>query len=113
MNLNVIFVSVTPKDEALPPVARVAQVYNRFLSTEIEQGPGNLAKRRFVAGSGYDGETLFYDPVRPGAYFVRLCSTGRRVNRFMLREVRVADKIDVVYRFPQTMLADWLCLSKI
>jgi hypothetical protein len=107
-----IFLSVTPKDEALPPPQRVSSVYKKFLNPEIEGGPSNLAMRRFTAGSGYDGEVLVYDPLNPGGYFVRCAPQAVGTPASCLREIRVQDRIDVVYRFPQTLLPDWTLLEQ-
>lgn len=109
---TLIFLSITPKDEALPPPARVSQVYKRFLHGDIEGGPSNLALRRFKSGSGYDGETLVYDPLNPGGYFARCTPQAVGQPASCLREMRVRDKIDIVYRFPQTLLADWTLLER-
>jgi hypothetical protein len=109
---TLIFLSVTPKDEALPPPQRVSSVYKKFLTAEIESGPSNLAMRRFTNGSGYDGEVLVYDPLNPGGYFVRCAPQAVGQPASCLREIRVKDQIDVVYRFPQTLLADWTLLEQ-
>lgn len=107
-----IFLSITPKDEALAPPMRVSSVYKKFLKGEIESGPSNLAVRRFTAGSGYDGEALVYDPLNPGGYFVRCAAQAVGQPASCLREIRVQNKIDVVYRFPQTLLPDWTLLER-
>jgi hypothetical protein len=109
---TLIFLSVTPKDEALPPPQRVSSVYKKFLNAEIEGGPSNLAMRRFTTGSGYDGEVLVYDPLNPGGYFVRCAPQAAGQPASCLREIRVQDKIDIVYRFPQTLLPDWTLLEQ-
>lgn len=107
-----VFISITPKDEALPPPQRVSSVYKRLLSPEIESGPSNLAMRRFRSGSGYDGETLVYDPQNPGGYFARCAPQAVGQPASCLREIRINEKIDVVIRFPQTLLADWTLLER-
>jgi hypothetical protein len=109
---TLIFISVTPKDEALPPPQRVSSVYKKFLNAEIQAGPSSLAMRRFTNGSGYDGEVLVYDPLNPGGYFVRCAPQAVGQPASCLREIRVRDKIDVVYRFPQTLLPDWSLLEQ-
>ena len=109
---TLIFVSITPKDEALAPPLRVSSVYKRFLTSEIDSGPSNLAMRKFKDNTGYDDETLVYDPQNPGGYFVRCAPQAEGQPPMCIREIRIADKIDVVYRFPQTLLADWTLLEQ-
>ncbi len=109
---TLIFLSIAPKDSALPPPQRVSSVYKKFLGRDIESGPSNLAVRRFTSGSGYDGEALVYDPQNPGGYFVRCAAQAVGQPASCLREIRIQDKIDVVYRFPQTLLPEWTLLEQ-
>lgn len=104
---SLIFLSITPKDEALDPERRFSGIYQRFLETDLRTAPSGLAARRFVAGSGYDGEELFYDPARPASYFVRCAGPTGDAPATCLREMRLAGKLDVVYRFPRPLLGDW------
>ncbi len=109
---TLIFLSITPKDDALAPPQRVSSVYKKFLNPQIESGPSNLAMRRFTANSGYDSEVLVYDPLNPGGYFVRCAPQAVGQPASCLREIRVKDKIDIVYRFPQNLLPDWTLLEQ-
>jgi hypothetical protein len=103
---SLVFLSLQPRDEALDPARRMAQIYMRFLSTEIHAAVPGLAARRFVEGSGYDGEELVYDPVRPGVFFLRCARTGGTPQPSCIRELRIAG-IDVTYRMSRQHLDDW------
>jgi hypothetical protein len=109
---QLVFLSIQPRDEALDPTRRLAAVYHRFLETEIRQAPIGLAARRFAAGSGYDGEELVYDAARPGDFFVRCAPAMAGGVATCMRELRIADSLDVVVRFPRALLDDWSRLER-
>jgi hypothetical protein len=109
---QLVFLSVQPRDEALDPTRRLAAVYHRFLESEIRQAPIGLALRRFVAGSGYDGEELLYDAARPGDFFVRCAPAMAGGVATCIRELRVSEALDVVVRFPRPLLDDWSRLER-
>lgn len=104
---NLIFLSITPKDESLSPVQRLGGIYNKFLSTDIRSGPGGLAVRSFLPESGYDGEELLYDAARPGQFFLRCAPAAGSAPASCLREMRLDDKLDVVYRVARPQLDEW------
>ena len=103
---SLVFLTLAPRDDALEPARRMAQIYMRFLSTEIHAAVPGLAARRFVDGSGYDGEELVYDPVRPGVFFLRCARTGGTPHPSCLREIRIGP-LDVTYRYSRQHLDDW------
>lgn len=109
---GLVFVSLTPKDEALDPPRRLAGVYGRFLEPEARAEGFGLSVRRFRPGSGYDGEDLVYDPARPGEFFLRCAALTGEGPATCLREIRVADRLDVVVRFPRPLLEDWQRLDR-
>ncbi len=103
---TLVFMTLQPRDEAIDPPRRIAAIYTRFLSTEIHAAVPGLAARRFVEGSGYDGEELVYDPVRPGLFFLRCARSGSGMAPTCIRELRI-DGLDVVVRFSRSHLDDW------
>jgi hypothetical protein len=109
---ELIFLTITPKDQSVDPPRRLAAIYGRFLESEIRAEAQGLAARRFRLGSGYDGEDLVYDPTRPGSYFVRCAPAAGEAPSSCIRELRMADTFDVVYRFPRAFLSDWRRLEQ-
>ncbi len=104
---SLIFLSIASKDDSLPPIQRLGGIYHKFLSTDIRSGPGGLAAHNFLPESGYDGEELMYDPAQPGQFFVRCAPPTGSAPASCLREMRIMDRIDVVYRAPKALLEDW------
>jgi hypothetical protein len=109
---RLVFLTITPKDEALDPLRRLAAVYNRFLEPAVAPEGQGLAARRFRPDSGYDGEELVYDPVRPGSFFVRCAPPTGDAPASCMREQRRGERIDIVVRFPRTLLTDWRRLDQ-
>jgi hypothetical protein len=109
---SLVFLTITPKDEALDPLRRLAAVYNRFLEADVAPEGQGLAARRFRAESGYDGEELVYDPVQPGSFFVRCAPPAGDAPPMCMRESRRGDRIDVVARFPRALLTHWRRLDQ-
>jgi hypothetical protein len=104
---SLVFLAITPADEALEPRRRLAAIYQRFLGPDIRPEPAGLASRSFRPGSGYDGEDLVYEPSRPGDFFLRCAPPTATAPAGCLRELRLGGRIDVVYRFPRPLLPDW------
>jgi len=109
---DLIFLSIVPKDDALDPARRFNAVYARFLEQESRPAPIGLAARRFRQGSGYDGEELLFDPVRPGDFAVRCAPETADAPQTCMRELRIAERLDVVIRFSRPLLDDWRRLDR-
>ena len=107
-----VFITLGLPDDSLDPTRRLAAIYQRFLDQDVTSTPQGLASRRFVAESGYEGEELFYDPASPTAYFVRCAPPIADQPGSCLREFRLMDRLDVVYRFPRDLLTQWRRLDQ-
>lgn len=107
-----VFISLSPPDDSLDPARRLGAVYNRFLDPATLSAPQGLTARRFLTDSGYEGEELFYDPASPTAYFVRCAPPITEQPGTCLREIRLPDRLDVVYRFPRHLLGQWRRLDQ-
>lgn len=68
---KLIFVTLTPQDEAMEPSDRPARLYARFLESGASSGPGGLVMRRFERGSPYELEQLYVAPPDGRAFFAR------------------------------------------
>lgn len=107
-----VFITLSAPDDSLDPTRRFGAIYQRYLSEDSISAPSGLAGRRFNADSGYDGEELFYDPASPTSFFARCAAPIADQPGICIRELRLGDRLDVVYRFPRTVLPGWARLDK-
>ncbi len=107
-----VFISLSPPDDSLDPTRRLGAIYNRLLDPATLNAPQGLTGRRFVPDSGYVGEELFYDPASPTSYFVRCAPPVTDQPGTCLREIRLTERLDIVYRFPRSLLGQWRRLDE-
>jgi len=111
---ELVFVTVTPKDEALEPAERPSRLYARFLEAEAFVGPGGLVMRRFEKGSPYDLEQLYIAPPEGREFFARCPKTQDGASGaeepclFLFR----VDGLDVELRFAPALLEQWEALTE-
>lgn len=106
---RLVFLSLTPADDAPEPATRPSALYARFLEADAWSNPGGLLMRRFQPSSPYADEELFIDPP-DGRRFGARCrkSPGRPdpigpTCLWLLRD----GALDVQVRFDPALLADW------
>ena len=107
-----VLIALSPPDDSLNPTRRLGAIYHRLLDPATLNAPQGLTGRRFVPDSGYEGEELFYDPASPTSYFVRCAPPITDQPGTCLREIRLTDRLDVVYRFPRSLLGQWRRLDE-
>lgn len=106
---TLVFITVTPRDEAIDPADRPARLYTRFLESEVSTGPGGLILRRFENGSPYEQEQLYLAPPDGRAFFARCPKRGSRgpsdgpACLWLLRW----RSVDVELRFAPALLEQW------
>lgn len=66
-----VLVRIAPREEAVGPAERAAQLYARFLSPAAASGEGGLIRREFRAGTPFEGETLHLAPPDGRAFAAR------------------------------------------
>lgn len=109
---DIVWVTITPRGEAMSGIERLATVYGRLFVGEAWEGPAGLQGRRLSAKAGYVGEEVYYEPgaVRP---FVARCyardATGP-VDTCLHDEV--IGRLWVQWRFARERLDDWQGLAE-
>lgn len=113
----VLQIAVEPRSVALDSAARLASVYVRFFAPDAPDAVtappvDGLSARRFVAGSPYADETLYFEPgaVHP---FVARCfprAVGD-VRRLCLTEMAFGRGLVAAIRFPPALLSEWRTLQ--
>lgn len=109
----VLQIAIEPSTVALDSAARLASVYLRYFAADppdaaLAPPVDGLVARRFVAGSPYADETLYFEPgsVHP---FVARCfpRAGGDERRLCLTEISFGKGLVAAIRFPPALLADW------
>lgn len=109
----VVQIAIEPSPVALDSAARLASVYLRYFAADppdaaLAPPVDGLTARRFVAGSPYADETLYFEPgsVHP---FVARCfpRADGDERRLCLTEIGFGKSLVAAVRFPPTLLTDW------
>jgi hypothetical protein len=100
-----LFVTIAAGDGTLPPMARLREIYPRYLAEPVA-GPAGLTLRRFRDGTPYQGEELAYDAQAPAHFLARCALRGVGNDGNCLLERRIGDA-DITFRFPRAWLKDW------
>ncbi|MEJ2377341.1 MAG: hypothetical protein P8Y71_18715 [Pseudolabrys sp.] len=101
-----LFVTIAAGAGTLPIMARVKQVYPRYLVAEPVAGPPGLTLRRFRDGTPYEGEELAFEQANP-AHFLARCTLKGAVNSGNCLLERRIGNADITFRFPRAWLKDW------
>lgn len=109
---DVIWVTVTPRGDAIDGAARLATVWVRLFVGDPWDGPTGLQGRRLSPKSGYDGEEIYFEPgvVHP---FVARCyplAPGEPVATCLHDEI--VGPLAVQWRFPRGLLPEWPHLAE-
>src|SRR6185312_1239427 len=101
-----VFVTIAVST-ALPPLARLKNIYARYVAAEPTPGPQGLALYAFRDGTPYQGEDLAFDAAAPEKFLAR-CSRSRNplTPGTCLDERRIGDA-DITARFPRHWLTNW------
>ncbi|MGY2047255.1 hypothetical protein [Methylobacterium sp. JK268] len=99
-------VTVTRSPETEAPLSP-ARRYARFLTAEIEPSPGGLLRRRFRAGSPFEGEDLYLAQAEGGRFAARCAvDPGPEPEGACLSEVQFGD-LSLRLRFAAERLPGW------
>jgi hypothetical protein len=111
---DLVFVTISPKDDSLEPSERPARLYARFLESEAFVGPGGLVMRRFEKGSPYDLEQLYIAPPDGAAFFARCpkLQEGEAPSEEPCLFVFRDGALDVELRFAPSLLEQWDVLNE-
>lgn len=101
-----LFVTIAPLGSVLPPLARLHDIYPRYLQAQPTAAAGGLAITAFRTGTPYEGEDLIYRADDPGRFFT-LCSRDSGVISGMCIYERMLGEADIALRFPRGWLRDW------
>lgn len=106
---QLLFITLTPRDEAIDPADRPARLYTRFLEGTVWTGPGGLVVRRFEDGSPYESEQLYLAPPDGRAFFARCPrhEAGRPLDAPACLWVWRWKQLDVELRFAPALLSNW------
>jgi len=101
-----VFVTIAAST-ALAPLARLKNIYARYVAAEPTPGPQGLALYAFRDGTPYQGEDLAFDAAAPEKFLAR-CSRSRNplTPGTCLDERRIGDA-DITARFPRHWLTNW------
>ncbi|MEO8667745.1 MAG: hypothetical protein ABI399_04460 [Bauldia sp.] len=103
-----IYVSIVAADSALDSTGRLEPVYSRFFTGDPVRGPSGLTGRLLSEDSGYRGEQIFYQPGVKQPFVARCIATATpEVPATCLRDVQIAPRLSMLYRFDRFYLGDW------
>ena len=111
---EMVFVTLTPRDDGVNPAERPEKLYARFLEGDAWIGPGGLIMRRFEQNSPYDLEQLYVAAPDGRDFFARCpkpASDGAASAELCFFVFRV-DGLDVELRFPPAQLENWETLNE-
>jgi hypothetical protein len=107
-----VFMTLAPRDEAPAPAARLAGVYQRHFVGDPIPGPDGLIGRRMADGSGYDGETIYFEPGAITPFVVRCFAAGPAEQPpTCLRDLLIGRGLVLTYRFRSVHLSQWRSLE--
>lgn len=111
---GLVFLALGRADRKLDPPDLVAQLYTRFLESEVAETGSGLLRRAFQDDSPYQGEVLYFEPPE-GRDFAARCARPSKPPSglpetclWVFRE----GGLDVTVRFDRPMLANWERLTE-
>ncbi|WP_139976093.1 hypothetical protein [Ochrobactrum sp. CGA5] len=110
-----IFMSIEQRTMSRDMSGRYLPIYAELIDLNGEPAPGNLTVHRFLENSGYQGEELVMsDPGSGKPDFVARCLVDSAAESFNSceRDVQFGRDLQILYRFPRSMLGDWQSLDK-
>lgn len=106
-----IFVTLLPAAETPEPELWPALVHSRFVEADVSEGPGGLLSRRFRSDGPFPGEILYIARDEAAGFAARCREEAPDDAPSCMTTIR-RDGIDMVIRFPRTLLADWARLIR-
>lgn len=103
-----VFIAITPREEGPSAAIRLAAVYQRHFTGEPIAGPDGLIGRAMAAGSGYDGETVYFEAGSTSPFVAR-CFPAETTTApaSCLRELEIGHGLTLLYRFRAHHLGGW------
>ncbi len=107
----VIYATLRRAQGPMSPWQRFRQIHSRLVEDTVIAGRDGLDAQRFIAGNGYDGETLYVssDPAMP---FVARCTAATAAVPSVCSSAFRSAGMDVDYRFRKPLLEDWRSLDR-
>ncbi|MHC5233738.1 hypothetical protein [Brucella sp. LJL56] len=112
---HLIFMSIEQRTMSRDMSGRYLPIYAELIDPTGEVLPGNLTIHRFLENSGYKGEELVLsDPSSGKPEFVARCLADGPAESFNSceRDVQFGRDLQILYRFPRSMLGEWKSLDK-
>src|SRR5690606_17129420 len=111
---HLIFMSIEQPTLSRDMTGRYLPIYAELIDSDGEAAPGKLTAHRFLENSGYKGEELLLSDTSSGKpEFVARCladSAAESLNSCE-RDVQFGRDLQILYRFPRSMLGDWKSLD--
>ncbi len=101
-----LFVTIAASDGTLPLLARVQEIYPRYLAAQPGAAPPGLTVQGFRDGTPYQGEELVFESQAPTHFLARCTVSGVSNDGTCLLERRIG-AADITFRFPRDWLEDW------
>ena len=104
-----VFLTLAPQDRAVDPAERVTTLYANFLEADVAEDESGLIKRRFAAGSPFEGEDLYFDAPE-GRSFAARCARPTAPPDLLPQTCLAAfrlEGLDVEARFDREALKVW------
>ena len=112
---HLIFMSIEPRTMSRDMSGRYLPIYAGLIETNGKAAPGKLSVHRFLENSGYESEDLVLSDTSSGTpEFVARCLADSAAESFNSceRDIQFGRDLQVLYRFPRSMLGDWKSLDK-
>lgn len=112
---HLIFMSIEQRTMSRDMSGRYLAIYAELIDPNGETAPGNLTVHRFLESSGYKGEELVLsDPSSGKPEFVARCLADSGAESFNSceRDVQFGRDLQILYRFPRSMLGECKSLDK-
>jgi hypothetical protein len=110
---ELVFITIEARETDLDTADRIETIYQKFLSGDQtgDAAPNGLVRRRFLAGTAYDGEDLYFEPGSVHPFATRCFAIDKGEPPIScLTDERLGSHLMATIRFPIRALADWRTL---
>lgn len=111
-NSRLIFVTLSSPDINMASSERLYSVYSQHFVGKPLQGPSKLIGFHMEQTSGYAGEVVYFKPDESPPYVVRCLQENEKSPSICMREITLAGKLQVSYRFRQSLLTQWRAIDQ-
>lgn len=103
-----IDISLMPRSRVRPSASLLDGVYLHQFMPEQLSGPPGLVGKPMMATEGYEGETVWYDPIGQSPFAAK-CQAPLAADQpgRCLRAIYLGANVAAVYSFDDTVLANW------